>query len=1005
MARFTKNTSTFIQKKRHQLINGGSIIERDWTTLGERNVIEPGKQRVYGDSGFLFTESTRPGIKKKARTSGWSEIYTKDDLSLTVNGDINILKLPDGQDIRNYAYYGSAVEMLRATLENIINKFPAKAWTTGDYVVENNYDEDKRLALFSIHDDTHHNYRLKFDKVTNINSDPEKGEINEPNIWAVVNPFNFKFCVSALSKDESELRDIPYSWNRYYINGCKILSYKPWVKQYDQCDDDYTVIYDATVTYEVTPSVSKYNEFYGDYGVEQDEKDCVTFDGYDDEYDEEDDDDCLILTETNVKYHEGHIYGLKKGDSIIWCTDIKGFTIMPMPNIITSYFNNLDGFERLLLNKSSEPIYTCTLKTPKRTAHGLNNYLFVNRKYKFPSFGYCILCNSVTYDTYVNHLYNLAEIMDEEFSDNIWRNMTHESIKNFDWSYRKEFEDGDADDNIFGGTRLKDVLRIYGRFFDDIKRYIDNIKVKNNVTYDAVGNFSVYGLSDKAQLSGWEVYSTKLNDTDNLLLTSDYVNTNVTKQISRWLPTKPIDNTLNFDCDTQANWFTNMSPDTLTQNDVDNYFMRMLSISAPHIFRRKGTKHAIEMLYSLFGFGENDYTIDEYYYYVEPKDADEIVYAYILIEQPFETFEYKDVSDENINTLTEYVNSLTGGVNEFSEQFITINGEYYELTQYTLADLCAFLNTKKIFEKNYPDDIYSGVPLGIVNIGPKKCIVPYFTPDKIYDGNVQFQTNGGWCSQQDDYGVYDDYEQLKHYDYKETLPYTTIVHNIEELLNINMFDIKGRRLFYVEDISGITKYVTDDYIDYISHYFKIDDPSRPDKFESWKNIPINKFDNTQDYYDFCNESEDDESDDSEYVVPKRPLFYGVTEDDYFEAQYIDNLVMDNIGNNPHTGLGKYDLGTEYVQYLERPFLYSEKFNGFNHEYLKLMAEHIRFVVYKEMGDKIIINKQDELKYYLPSKVLVISNKSKNRSFDQYFNNVILKYLTQIIPSTTILIFC
>jgi hypothetical protein len=65
MSRYSRYTSSFIQKKKEQTINGGSIIERDWTTIGERHVIEPGKQRVYSDSGFLFTESTRPGIKKE----------------------------------------------------------------------------------------------------------------------------------------------------------------------------------------------------------------------------------------------------------------------------------------------------------------------------------------------------------------------------------------------------------------------------------------------------------------------------------------------------------------------------------------------------------------------------------------------------------------------------------------------------------------------------------------------------------------------------------------------------------------------------------------------------------------------------------------------------------------------------------------------------------------------------------------------------------------------------
>ena len=52
MARYSKNKSGYIQQKKFQLINDGTIIERDWNTIGERQVIEPGKRKFYYDSGF-----------------------------------------------------------------------------------------------------------------------------------------------------------------------------------------------------------------------------------------------------------------------------------------------------------------------------------------------------------------------------------------------------------------------------------------------------------------------------------------------------------------------------------------------------------------------------------------------------------------------------------------------------------------------------------------------------------------------------------------------------------------------------------------------------------------------------------------------------------------------------------------------------------------------------------------------------------------------------------------
>ena len=57
MGRYSKLYSNYVLKKRHQAVEGGTIFERDWGTLGERHVIESGKKRVYGDSTF-FSQTT-----------------------------------------------------------------------------------------------------------------------------------------------------------------------------------------------------------------------------------------------------------------------------------------------------------------------------------------------------------------------------------------------------------------------------------------------------------------------------------------------------------------------------------------------------------------------------------------------------------------------------------------------------------------------------------------------------------------------------------------------------------------------------------------------------------------------------------------------------------------------------------------------------------------------------------------------------------------------------------
>lgn len=968
MARYSKNKSGYIQQKKFQLINDGTIIERDWNTIGERQVIEPGKRKFYYDSGFLFTESNKPGVKLRSKASEWSEPYTEDKLSINVNDDVNVIKLPDTQDIRDYAYYGSAVELVRASLENIVKWFPGKSWSQGEYLVRFVNDIDV-YYLFDIITDGHHNYSLIFDDKNNIIEDTY-----EPQIYLINNPFQLDFVKTepSFNKYDNDLRNIPFSWRRYYMKGCKIISYNVWKKAYNECDKDYTVLYDITIKYEVAPNISKYNKYYTDYNP-------INI-----EYD----DACINVNESNVSYYEGHIYGIKLNGGVVWCTNIEGFNLTPKPKIIDDYFDNLNGFERILLNRKSSPLYSCTLKTPIKVND--INYM-VNRVYTFPSNGYCILCDNLNFDTYVNSLYNLSQTIDEEYADNIWRKMTHESIKTMDWSNENdEYE-------TFDGGRLKDVLRIYGRFFDDIKRYIDNIKLKNCITLDGIDNLPSAELSDKAQLNGWEVYSTKLTNTENLAITDEYINNHVTKQLSRWQRFNVDNDNINFICDSQPKWFYGLTANGVTQNDVDINFMRLLATQSPYIFQSKGTRRSIEMVLALFGFGIDEFEFEERYYVTKPRKSEDVVNVYVKNEQPSNLDSYLIVE----TSIIDYVDNI--GSNQL-EPHITINGEYFDLKPLSFKTLCEFVNEHKIFTKNYNNVVFSGVPLKEAMLNNTKYIIPYFSQEYIYDGNVQFQSKGGWGKSITINDI--EIEAKDPINYMETLPYTETLSTCNDLLLLNRNEIKNKTLFYVTNIADITIFGETD-LSKISHYFKLIDKDNPQLINSWRNIPIFDFESSQDYDLYCNEvityPTDDET--TMDIYPLRPLYYGIHFDDYLLTIYNDNIIFDNIGNNPHTGNGIYDLGLEYKQYLEQPFYYSLINDGFNEDYIKLMAREIRFDIEEQIGEKIIINNNVEENYYLPNKLLIITQKlAGNPYFDEYFKGIIVKYLTQVIPATTILVF-
>ena len=135
MGRYTKITSDYIKSKRHQTLNDGStIFERDWVTVGNDQVqqLDPGKKVYYSDSNFIFTINATKDYKKKHSTGKWVGSFYLDDV-LGSSDEVNTVKVNfKSNDLRNYAYYGSAVELVKTSIENIIMDFPGRLKVTSD---------------------------------------------------------------------------------------------------------------------------------------------------------------------------------------------------------------------------------------------------------------------------------------------------------------------------------------------------------------------------------------------------------------------------------------------------------------------------------------------------------------------------------------------------------------------------------------------------------------------------------------------------------------------------------------------------------------------------------------------------------------------------------------------------------------------------------------------------------------------------------------------------------
>lgn len=468
-----KSKSFYSLKSIHSKNSKGTIYENDYVTIVNNDDIYNEDIPLFSDSIFKFRIATSENNKKRHARSNWikpdsdNEFWTKKDVSKeSISEESQIVLKPNYNSLKDFAYYGSAVELIKATINDIILRFPG-----GLYYYDKDYAPE-------------------------INVD---GEIyylvsNECQIdcWSS--------NVTSIKEGENPLRYLSYSYNDYEIP-------EPVINITGSCIDSIigTVKIKNTLFY-----VYKDNEGYNH-----------------------------LVTDNN------------KG---------KGVIIEPKKDIIEKFWDSLDDFERVLFNRESTPLYTAIFETPYETETG---YYYSPKMYTWPR-----VANSNTPDLttskfkgYIESLLSLAEFHDEYDSDNIWRMMTHESIKNLDWTFNR----GEDDMSDIDNGKMKALIHIQGRLYDDIKRSIDNIKYNNVVSYDEKNNVPDYFLSDIIENDGWEAKNISLD------------------------------------------------------SDINSIFLRRLALSSNYIQSMKGTRKGIEAILGMFGYypydgkkGEGEYEIKEY---------------------------------------------------------------------------------------------------------------------------------------------------------------------------------------------------------------------------------------------------------------------------------------------------------------------------------------------------------------------------------------------------------
>ena len=126
-----------ILRKRHQNASNGDIFENDSMTISPMDTIFSEDQDIISsDSNFKFSYRINNNLQKKHAKSGWiktpegSEEWTIDDAISggSISDESKIRIKPNYNSLKDFAYYGSAVELVRGSLNDIIQNFPAELY-------------------------------------------------------------------------------------------------------------------------------------------------------------------------------------------------------------------------------------------------------------------------------------------------------------------------------------------------------------------------------------------------------------------------------------------------------------------------------------------------------------------------------------------------------------------------------------------------------------------------------------------------------------------------------------------------------------------------------------------------------------------------------------------------------------------------------------------------------------------------------------------------------------
>jgi hypothetical protein len=329
------------------------------------------------------------------------------------------------------------------------------------------------------------------------------------------------------------------------------------------------------------------------------------------------------------------------------------YYIKPKNTVYSGFFNTLTDLASFLLNKDESGDYISEFLYPSVDESG--KLLTVKETISFPTLDeFNLDMFSTKFDDYITTLNDFADSYDSVKTNLISRFLTTDSLKEFDTEDRK----------------VNMLFQLYGKTFDDIKKYIDGITFMRNVSYDKIENVPDLLIKNYATMLGFKTFD--IEDEDTL-----------------------IGSLFSTDLD-------NVEKST-TPVEIDIEIWRRILINSFYLFKSKGTRKSIEFILKIVGLPEEIFELNEYIYLAErPLNVNNVL--------------NKIYGDSAINDPNILVQRVPFDVNGFPTVPLTVryqeNGGFIKEDKNNVGGYDfgqRYINEYKRFENTYLFDLYKTV--------------------------------------------------------------------------------------------------------------------------------------------------------------------------------------------------------------------------------------------------------------------------------------------------------